>query len=149
MQSLAVVLCIFRDPPQCFSQQPDFFPFASAICLSCVCLEGIKSLHESCNGSGIVAKAYSVSCSTGMCFSQLDRLLYQETHPDLGLFLSELSDCTCPLRLTHLSGEIQRSDREPGELCAPGIALHIQGCLEPPICLLYYPPTQASLIPYG
>lgn len=34
LQSLAVVLCIFRDPPQCFSQQPGFFPFASAVCVS-------------------------------------------------------------------------------------------------------------------
>lgn len=78
LQSLAVVLCIFRDPPQCFSQQPGFFPFASALCLSCVCLKGIKSLHESFDGSGIVAKVYSVSRSTGMCFSQLDHLLYHK-----------------------------------------------------------------------
>lgn len=32
-------------------------------------------------------------------------------------------------------GKIQSSDREPGQLCAPGIDLHIQCCLEPPICL--------------
>lgn len=34
LQSLAIVLCIFRDPPLCFSQQPGFFPFASAVCIS-------------------------------------------------------------------------------------------------------------------
>lgn len=59
------------------------FSFASA-----VCFEGIKSLRESCDGLGIVAKVYRVSCSIGMCFSQLDHLLYQETHPDLG-FVSQ------------------------------------------------------------
>lgn len=32
-------------------------------------------------------------------------------------------------------GEIQRSDPEPGELRVSSIALHIQCCLEPPICL--------------
>lgn len=47
-------------------------------------------------------------------------------------------------------GKIQRSDVEPGELCAPDIALHIQCCLEPPICLpvsFFNPPTKVAFSP--
>lgn len=82
--------------------QPTAWLFS--LCLSCVCLEGIKSLRESCNGSGIVAKVYSMSRSTGMCFSQLDHLLCHRTHPDLW-FLNELSDGIHTLRFTLLPGE--------------------------------------------
>lgn len=46
-------------------------------------LEGIKGLHESCDGLEIVANIYSVSRYIGMCFSQLDDVLYHEALPDL------------------------------------------------------------------
>lgn len=32
--SLAIVLRIFSHPPRCFSQQPGFFPLASAVSIS-------------------------------------------------------------------------------------------------------------------
>lgn len=47
-------------------------------------LEGIKGLRESRDGLGVVAKAYSVSPSPGMCFSQLDDPSCHEARPDLG-----------------------------------------------------------------
>lgn len=59
-----------------------------SIRLSCTYLEGIKGLCESCDGLEIVANIYSVSRYIGMCFSQLDHLLYHEAHPDL-VFVSQ------------------------------------------------------------
>lgn len=59
-----------------------------SIRLSCMYLEGIKGLRESCNGLEIVANVYSVSRYIGMCFSQLDDLLYHDTRPDL-VFISQ------------------------------------------------------------
>lgn len=56
--------------------------------LSCMYLEGIKGLRESCDGLEIVANVYSVSRCIGMCFSQLDDLLYHEARPDL-VFVSQ------------------------------------------------------------
>lgn len=76
-----------------------------------------------------------MSRSTGMCFSQLHHLLYHKHIQTLVCF-----SVSYQMEYGHSGshsclGKIQRSDPEPGELCASGIALHIQGCLEPPICL--------------
>lgn len=52
--------------------QPTAWLFS--IRLSCMDLEGIKGLRESCDGLEIVANVYSVSRCIGMCFGQLDDL---------------------------------------------------------------------------